>query len=139
PDLVVVHRSVDRVQLQLRVVEPVAQLGDLASIAIVQVLARAEDLDGRDACLHRLVQPSHRKTVIHAHVRGKNTIHVGQNPLAVPSVLGSAAPWSHLPSDRMAATAPCESAILTLWPRDLSSSIVSGEKPVSMQSSSGSH
>ena len=44
PDLVVVHRRMQRVQLQLGIAEPVAEFGDLRLVAIVQMLARAEDL-----------------------------------------------------------------------------------------------
>src|SRR5437879_2109325 len=65
--------------------------------------------------------------------------HLGQNPLAVPSVRPSAAPCIQTPSQRIAATSPCELTSLTLWPRDSSSAIVSGEKPGSRRSSSGSH
>ena len=48
PDLVVVHGRVQRVQLQIGIAEPVAQFGDLRLIAIIQVLARAEDLHRGD-------------------------------------------------------------------------------------------
>ena len=58
PDLVVVHGRVQRVQLQLGIAEPVAEFGDLRLVAIVQVLARAEDLHRGDSGLLDLASSS---------------------------------------------------------------------------------
>ncbi len=56
-------------QLQLGIAEPVAQFVDLRAIAIIQMLARAEDLDRRNAGLLDPVQPDRREPMIDEQVR----------------------------------------------------------------------
>jgi hypothetical protein len=48
------------VEFQLGVLEPVAELVDLRPIAIVQMLSRAEDLNGWHTGLPNLLQPKRR-------------------------------------------------------------------------------
>jgi len=62
-------------QFQLGVPEPVPKLIDLRAVVIVQVLARAENLDGRHARLPDPVQPDSVQAVIHQQVRRKNVVH----------------------------------------------------------------
>src|SRR5687767_1751785 len=116
-----------------------AQLGDLAAVVIVDVLSRAKNLDGGNTGLHRFMKPGHRQPLVHAHVRGENAIHklffraarVSKrscyHPLAVPSVLPSAAPCNQPPSARIAETSPCEFTRRIVCPRDLNNATVSGE------------
>ena len=75
PDIVAVHGRVQRMQLQFGIAKPVAQLGDLRAIAIVQVLARAENLHRRDARLMDLIQPDGGQPMIHEQVRRQNVMH----------------------------------------------------------------
>ena len=42
PNLIVIHRGMQRMELQLGISKPVAQFGDLLLVVIVKVLARAE-------------------------------------------------------------------------------------------------
>ena len=76
PDLVVVHGRVQRVQLQLGIAEPVAEFGDLRLVAIVQVLARAENLDRGNAGLLDSAEQRRRQPVIDEQVRGEYVIHL---------------------------------------------------------------
>jgi hypothetical protein len=57
-------------ELEVGVAEPMAQLGDLAAVAIVQMLPGAKDFHGGNARLHGLVQPGNSQAMVHAHVRG---------------------------------------------------------------------
>ena len=115
PDLVVVHRRVDRVQLQLGIAEPVAQFGDLRLVAIVQVLARAEDLHGGNSGLLDSARAAPRQPVVDEQVRGQYVIH--QVVSVLPRCLrcaGSGAPSSHPLFQRMAAASPCAFTRLTV-------------------------
>ena len=73
PDVVVVHRRVQRVQLQLGIAEPVAQFGDLRPVVIIQVLAGAENLDQRNARVPDPVQPDRGEAMIHEADAWKGT------------------------------------------------------------------
>ena len=83
PDLVVVHRRVQRVQLQIGIAEPVAQFGDLRLIAIIQVLARAENLYRGDSGVLNFSEQRGCQPVIDEQMRGQYVIH------RVPSVSSS--------------------------------------------------
>ncbi len=69
PDLVGVHRRVQRMQLQVRIAEPVAQLRDLRLVAIIQVLPRAENLHGGNPGLLDPPQQRRGQPVVHEQVR----------------------------------------------------------------------
>ena len=48
PDLVGIHGRMQRVQLQRGIAEPVPEFSDLRFVAVIEMLRRTEDLDGRD-------------------------------------------------------------------------------------------
>ena len=68
PDFVRVHGRMERVQAQVGIAEPVAQLGHLRLVAIVQVLAGAKDLHLRHARLLDAGEGGRGEAMIHEHV-----------------------------------------------------------------------
>ena len=108
-----------RVQFQIGLAEPVAEFLDLRLIAIVEVLARAENLYRGDSGLLNFSQQRRRQPVIDEQMSGEYVIHriIGvarQCPSAVPSVRGSGAPSSQPLFQWMAAASPCEAMRLTM-------------------------
>src|SRR5262249_50085934 len=103
--VIVVHGRVQGVQRQLGVAEPMTQFRHLASITVVEVLPRAEDLHRGNARVHDPIQHRYGETVVDKQVCGERSLH-SQNPLAVPSARESAAPCSQTPSNKMAAASP---------------------------------
>ena len=75
PDFVGVNRRVQRVQLQIRVVKEVTDLRDLRPVVVVQVLAGAEKLHGRDAGLPDSLQPDSGQAVVGDQVGRKGVLH----------------------------------------------------------------
>jgi len=65
-----------RVDLQLGISKPVTQLADLGAIAVIQMLACAEDFDQRDSGVPHAVQPYGGQAVIHEKVRREGALHV---------------------------------------------------------------
>jgi hypothetical protein len=65
----------ERVELQIRITEPVTELGDLRAITIVQVLPGAEDFHERDARGPNPVKPHGGEAVIDEKVSGECAYH----------------------------------------------------------------
>src|SRR5579883_2467998 len=64
-----------RVEFHFRVTKPVTQFRDLRLIAIVQVLARAEDFHRQNSRLLDAAQQRRSQAMIDKQVRGKYVIH----------------------------------------------------------------
>src|SRR5271170_7999 len=75
PDFVTVHGRMQRMEFQLGIPEPMAELVDLGAIPIVQMLAGAEDLYGRHARLVDSIEPDGIQTMIDHQVGGQNVVH----------------------------------------------------------------
>src|SRR5579862_1976792 len=63
-------------ELQRRIAKPVSQFGDLRAIAIIQVLARAENLDQRNAGVPNPIEPYGRQAMPDEEMRGKRVKHL---------------------------------------------------------------
>jgi len=64
-----------RVHLQFGIAEPMAQLGNLSLIAIIQMLAGAEDLNQRDLGVPDPVQPYGGQPVIRKQMCGEDALN----------------------------------------------------------------
>src|SRR6478736_2001529 len=61
---------------QFRIPKPMSEFIDLGFIPVVQMLARAEYFDERNACIPNPVQPDRSETMIHKQMCGKCVLHV---------------------------------------------------------------
>ena len=75
PDLIGIHGRVQRVELQIGIAEPVAEFGDLRLIAIIEVLATAEDFHCGDSGLLNSAEQGRRQPVIDEQMGGEYVIH----------------------------------------------------------------
>ena len=107
PDLVGVHRRMQRMELQLGIAKPVPQFADLRFVPVVQMLRRAEDFDRRTSPRppRDSARPWSNDDCTITCVDKTLSMKV-QQPFAVASAFLSAAPSIHCPSTRMPAASP---------------------------------
>ncbi len=75
PVFIRVHGRVERIQLQIGIAKPVAELSDLRGVAPVEMLLRAENFDRLDARAFDAAEPGSGQAMIDDDVRGKGAIH----------------------------------------------------------------
>jgi hypothetical protein len=66
---------VQSVHLQRRIAKPVAKLGDLSAVAIIQVLARAINLNAIETCVAYSLQARSGEALIYKEMSGKHMLH----------------------------------------------------------------
>ena len=74
-------------ELQLRIAKPVAEFGDLRAVAIIQMLAGAEDLHQRNARVPDPLEPDRGQAVVDEQMSGERAMHIGaiKYPAALPT------------------------------------------------------